>query len=83
MRFVTVKSVEQQDIQAVHRVREELKAHRNAKANQIRGRSRAAAPGLLGQLRAGKVPELLIHLGRFAALQVQRENRARHRLVPR
>ena len=37
MRFVSVKSVEQQDIQATHRVREELKAHRNAKANQIRG----------------------------------------------
>ena len=37
MRFVTVKSVEQQDIQATHRVRSELKAHRNAKTNQIRG----------------------------------------------
>jgi transposase len=37
MRFVTVKSVEQQDIQATHRVREELKSHRTAKANQIRG----------------------------------------------
>jgi transposase len=37
MRFVSVKSIEQQDIQATHRVREELKAHRNAKANQIRG----------------------------------------------
>jgi transposase len=37
MRFVTVKSVEQQDIQATHRVREGLKAHRKAKANQIRG----------------------------------------------
>ena len=37
MRFVAVKSIEQQDIQATHRVREELKAHRNAKANQIRG----------------------------------------------
>jgi len=37
MRFVTVKSVDQQDIQATHRVRSELKAHRNAKANQIRG----------------------------------------------
>ncbi len=37
MRFVSVKSVAQQDIQATHRVREELKAHRNAKANQIRG----------------------------------------------
>jgi len=37
MRFVSVKSVEQQDIQATHRVRTELKDHRNAKANQIRG----------------------------------------------
>jgi transposase len=37
MRFVTVKSVEQQDIQATHRVRTELKDQRNAKANQIRG----------------------------------------------
>jgi len=37
MRFVTVKSVQQQDIQATHRVRTELKDHRNAKANQIRG----------------------------------------------
>ncbi len=37
MRFVTVKSVEQQDIQATHRVRTELKEQRTAKANQIRG----------------------------------------------
>ena len=37
MRFVSVKSVEQQDIQAVHRVRSELMDHRKAKANQIRG----------------------------------------------
>ncbi len=37
MRFVTVKTVEQQDIQATHRVREELKVRRTAKANQIRG----------------------------------------------
>ena len=37
MRFVAVKSVEQQDIQATHRVRTEIKDHRNAKANQIRG----------------------------------------------
>jgi transposase len=37
MRFVTVKSIEQQDIQATHRIRTELKDHRNAKANQIRG----------------------------------------------
>jgi transposase len=37
MRFVPVKSVEQQDIQALHRVRSELIAQRTAKANQIRG----------------------------------------------
>lgn len=37
MRFVPVKSVEQQDIQAVHRVREELVVRRTAKVNQIRG----------------------------------------------
>jgi transposase len=37
MRFVTVKSVEQQDIQAVHRIRSELVSQRTAKGNQIRG----------------------------------------------
>ena len=37
MRFVAVKSIEQQDIQATHRIRAELKIQRNAKANQIRG----------------------------------------------
>ena len=37
MRFVAVKTVEQQDIQAMHRVREGLMIYRNAKANQIRG----------------------------------------------
>jgi len=37
MRFVTVKSVAQQDIQATHRIRAELMVQRKAKANQIRG----------------------------------------------
>jgi transposase len=37
MRFVAVKSVKQQDIQAVHRIRSELIGQRTAKANQIRG----------------------------------------------
>ena len=37
MRFVSVKTVEQQDIQAVHRIRSELIGQRTAKANQIRG----------------------------------------------
>jgi transposase len=37
MRFVPIKSIEQQDIQAVHRVRAGLIDQRKAKANQIRG----------------------------------------------
>ncbi len=37
MRFVSIKTVGQQDIQAIHRVRSELICHRTAKANQIRG----------------------------------------------
>jgi transposase len=37
MHPVRVKTGAQQDIQAIHRVREEIKRHRAAKANQIRG----------------------------------------------
>lgn len=37
MRFVRPKSVENQDLKAVHRVPAEVSSHRNAKANQIRG----------------------------------------------
>ncbi|MNZ84466.1 Transposase IS116/IS110/IS902 family protein [compost metagenome] len=37
MRFVTIKTVEQQDIQATHRIRAGLVEQRTAKANQIRG----------------------------------------------
>lgn len=37
MRFVTAKTVAQQDILAVHRIRNELVRQRTAKANQIRG----------------------------------------------
>ncbi len=37
MRFVVVKSVAQQDIQATHRIRSDLMTQRTAKANQIRG----------------------------------------------
>jgi len=37
MRFVTVKSTQQQDIQALHRVRASLMEQRTAKGNQIRG----------------------------------------------
>jgi transposase len=37
MHPVKVKTVEQQDLQAMHRIRDEIKSHRIAKANQIRG----------------------------------------------
>ena len=37
MRFVAVKTIAQQDIQAIQRVRSELVSHRTAKVNQIRG----------------------------------------------
>ena len=37
MRFVTPKTIGQQDLQAMHRIRSELVSHRTAKANQIRG----------------------------------------------
>ena len=37
MRFVPVKTVEQQDIQATHRIREQLIKSRTAQVNQIRG----------------------------------------------
>lgn len=61
MRFVAVKSVEQQDLQAVHRVRSELIRQRTAKANQIRGlvgEYGVVAPLRLSQLRAA-VPDWL------------------------
>jgi len=37
MRFVPAKSVEQQDIQSLHRIRSQAVARRTAQANQIRG----------------------------------------------
>jgi transposase len=37
MRFVTIKTVAQQDLQTIHRIRSELVRQRSAKANQIRG----------------------------------------------
>ena len=37
MRFVAVKTVAQQEVQAAHRIRSELIRHRTAKGNQIRG----------------------------------------------
>lgn len=55
MRFVAVKSVAQQDIQAVHRIRSELIGQRTGKANQIRGlvaEYGLVAPKQLARLRA-------------------------------
>jgi transposase len=55
MRFVTVKSIDQQDIQATHRIRSELMTQRIAKANQIRGlvaEYGLVAPLTMGALRA-------------------------------
>lgn len=61
MRFVEMKSVEQQDIQAVHRVRSELVRQRTAKANQIRGlvgEYGLVAPKRLSELRRA-IPDWL------------------------
>ena len=61
MRYVKAKTVEQQDIQATHRVRTELKDHRTAKGNQIRGlvaEYGLVAPQQLASLRAA-IPQWL------------------------
>jgi transposase len=61
MRFVAVKTVEQQDLQAVHRVRSSLIKERTAKANQLRGlvyEYGLVAPRELSSLRRA-VPEWL------------------------
>jgi transposase len=71
MRFVALKTTEQQDIQAVHRVRSELIKQRTAKANQIRG--------LVGEY--GLVAPLSIHALR-ASLPVWLED-ADNGLSPR
>ena len=55
MRFVAVKTVEQQDIQAVHRIRSGLIEQRTAKVNQIRGL--VAEYGLVA-------PKEIVHLRR-------------------
>lgn len=54
MRFVAVKAVDQQDIQAAHRIRSALISQRTAKGNQIRGlvaEYGLVAPQQLGRLR--------------------------------
>jgi transposase len=70
MRFVPVRTVEQQDIQNFHRLRERLKGDRTALVNQIRGllaeyglvinkgvpAVRAALPGILEDAENGLTP---------------------------
>lgn len=54
MRFVAIKSKEQQDMQSIHRIRSELVKKRTALANQIRGlvaEYGLVAPLSMGQLR--------------------------------
>lgn len=61
MRYVTVKSVEQQEVQAVHRVRSALMSQRKAKSSQIRGlvsEYGLVAPRSLGSLRQA-IPQWL------------------------
>jgi transposase len=65
MRFVSAKTVEQQDVQAVHRVRAELMAQRIAKSNQIRGlvsEYGLVTPRDMSHLRAA-IPEWLEDAG--------------------
>jgi transposase len=61
MRYVAIKTVAQQDIQALHRVRSGLIGQRTAKANQIRGlvaEYGLVAPQQLGHLRRA-IPDWL------------------------
>lgn len=62
MRFLPLKTLEQQDIQAIHRVRSEVIKSRNAGANQIRGEVaeyRVVAPAQIVQLR-NTIPRWLV-----------------------
>lgn len=92
MRFVTVKSVEQQDMQAVHRVRELLVAQRTALINQARGllgergvtiaqspeAFKRAAPQILGQCQ-GEVTSVCQAMLMELVQQVQAlEERIKH-----
>jgi transposase len=57
MRFVAIKTIEQQDIQAVHRIRSGLVQQRTAKVNQIRGL--LAEYGLVVERRVEKLRKAL------------------------
>lgn len=57
MRFVGLKTVRQQDVQAAHRIRDKLLAQRTAKANQIRGLT--SEYGLIAPLGIQKLREAI------------------------
>jgi len=62
MRFVSVKTIDQQDVQAAHRIRSELMDQRKAKVNQIRGQT--AEYGLVA-------PREILHLRRAIPLWLE------------
>lgn len=61
MRFVTIKEVEQQDLQGLHRIRQTIVKQRTAQANQIRGllgEYGIVVPQGINQVRS-RIPEIL------------------------
>ena len=65
MQFVPVKTIEQQDMQAIHRVRSELVKQRTMKVNQIRGLTTEygiVAPKGIAQIKRA-VPDWLEEVG--------------------
>ncbi len=74
MRFVAIKTIEQQDIQATHRIRAGLIEQRTAKANQIRGLVTDRGHSQLA--RASRC------LGNFYLLDRRREVRPRRHPIP-
>jgi len=64
MRFVPLKTVESQDIQAIHRMRSRLVKERTALVNQIRGLLAKLAPPLAHRLRGHEdttFPQYVFH----------------------
>jgi transposase len=84
MRFVPIKSIAQQDIQAVHRIRSQLIQARTAKCNQIRGllaEYGIIIPQQIHNVRA-KLPEILEDAENELSALMRRElNRIYHDLV--
>lgn len=61
MRFVTVKAIEQQDLQGLHRIRQSVVKQRTALVNQLRGllgEYGIVVPQGIGQVRR-RIPEIL------------------------